>query len=196
MPLPLRTTCVRKRLEIPIGGVLVAIGITAALDANGMTAFSALPLLPLLALFAFLERLPLRSLGFVRGRAADYAVALLYPVIVLGVVGVGAFVVGIAAQTRRSRRGGARRYQRCVCDLALVIRNARERVYITSDAGRGVHHERRSNRGNLGCHARDLRIDRRDEHESRALERRGICILRRRSEERTTRFTEYDRLGT
>jgi membrane protease YdiL (CAAX protease family) len=74
--------------------VFIAIGITATLDAHGLTAFSALPLLPLLALFAFVERLPLRTLGFVWGRARGYALAVAYPVIVIGIVSIAAFLAG------------------------------------------------------------------------------------------------------
>lgn len=74
------------RFLIPISGVLVAIGITATLDANGLTVFSALPLLPILAIYWTLERLPRRAVGLVWGRAQDYALAALYPAVVLCVV--------------------------------------------------------------------------------------------------------------
>jgi len=75
-----------NRFLTPILGVLVAIGITATLDANGLTVFSALPLLPLLIIFWSLERLPLRAIGLVWGRAQDYGLAALYPAVVLGLV--------------------------------------------------------------------------------------------------------------
>ncbi|MGO9210031.1 MAG: hypothetical protein ACLPXM_00545 [Terriglobales bacterium] len=38
-------------LRGPILGVLAAIAVTTAMDANGLSAFSALPLFPLMALF-------------------------------------------------------------------------------------------------------------------------------------------------
>ena len=75
-----------KRLWFPIVGVVGAIAITATMDANGLTDFSALPLLPLLGIFWFLERLPLRAVGFAWGRPRDYALASLYPALVIGVV--------------------------------------------------------------------------------------------------------------
>ena len=67
-------------------GVLVAIAITAALDFSGYSAFSALPLFPLLLLFARLEGLSRRELGFTLGRPGPYLLALLHPLAVLGVI--------------------------------------------------------------------------------------------------------------
>ncbi|HKZ73735.1 MAG TPA: hypothetical protein VJ011_06715 [Steroidobacteraceae bacterium] len=46
----------KRALIRPIVGVLVAIAITTTLDAAGLSAFSALPLAALLALFWYLER--------------------------------------------------------------------------------------------------------------------------------------------
>ena len=89
-----RIVWVAQRFLIPVCGVLVAIGITTALDAHGLTAFSALPLLPLFVLFALAERLPVPTIGFVLGRARDYAIAAAYPAIVLGVVGILGFIAG------------------------------------------------------------------------------------------------------
>jgi CAAX protease family protein len=70
----------------PILGVLIAIAITTAMDANGLSAFSALPLFPLMGIFWYLERLSRRSAGFVWGRWQHYGVAALYPVLVLGAI--------------------------------------------------------------------------------------------------------------
>jgi CAAX protease family protein len=85
-----------KTLLRPALGVLVAIAITATMDANGLTVFSALPLLPLMALFWYLERLPRVSVGFVWGRARDYGLAVIYPLVVLGVATVVSVVAGAA----------------------------------------------------------------------------------------------------
>jgi hypothetical protein len=74
----------------------VAIAITATMDAGGLTVFSALPLLPLMALFWYLERLPRASVGFAWGRLSDYGLAVIYPVVVLG---VAAIVAGVAGAT-------------------------------------------------------------------------------------------------
>jgi len=73
-------------LRWPILGVLVAIAITTAMDARGLSAFSALPLFPLMGLLWFLERLSRRSMGFVWGRWSQHGLAILHPVVVLGVV--------------------------------------------------------------------------------------------------------------
>jgi membrane protease YdiL (CAAX protease family) len=80
----------------PILGVLAAIAITTAMDARGLSMFSALPLLPLLGLCWWLERLPRRNVGFVWGRWGDYALAALYPLAVLGTVTVVTAAAGAA----------------------------------------------------------------------------------------------------
>jgi hypothetical protein len=56
------------------------------MDATGLSDFSALPLLPLLFLFWFAERLSRRSVGFVLGRPRHYLIALLHPLIVIGTI--------------------------------------------------------------------------------------------------------------
>ncbi len=78
----------------PAGGVLVAIAITTTMDANGLTAFSALPLCPLLLLFWYLERLPRGSVGFAWGRPSHYRLAVLYPLAVPGLTWLGAATAG------------------------------------------------------------------------------------------------------
>ncbi len=76
-------------------GVAIAIAVTATMDATGLTVFSALPLLPLLALFAWLERLPPKVLGFVWGRGGDYLIALLHPGLVMGTIAAIAATIGL-----------------------------------------------------------------------------------------------------
>jgi len=70
----------RRSLIGPAAGLLVAIAITATMDATGYIAFSALPLCPLLALFWYLDRLSRRDAG--RGNRAlvaeGYATMLSY----------------------------------------------------------------------------------------------------------------------
>jgi membrane protease YdiL (CAAX protease family) len=73
-------------LRRPILGVLLAIAITTAMDASGLSAFSALPLFPLMALFWYLERMPRREVGFARGEGRHYLLALAYPVVVIGLL--------------------------------------------------------------------------------------------------------------
>jgi CAAX protease family protein len=75
-----------RALRGPLLGVLVAIAITTAMDAGGLSNFSALPLLPLMVLFWYLQRLPRRSVGFVWGRWSHYGLAALYPLVVLGLL--------------------------------------------------------------------------------------------------------------
>lgn len=58
------------------------------MDASGLSAFSALPLCPLMLLLWYLEKHSRQAMGFVRGRPRDYGVALLYPVLVLSVIAI------------------------------------------------------------------------------------------------------------
>ncbi len=78
----------------PIAGVLVAIAATTAMDANGLLDFSALPLIPLTFLFWYLQRLPRRSVGFAWGQWQHYVPAVLYPIVVLGLVAAVSAVAG------------------------------------------------------------------------------------------------------
>lgn len=75
-------------------GVLAAIAITTAMDASGLSAFSALPLAALLGLFWYLERFSRAEIGFVSGRVAHYGIALLHPALVLGLAASIALVTG------------------------------------------------------------------------------------------------------
>jgi membrane protease YdiL (CAAX protease family) len=83
-----------KGMMWPVFGVLAAIAITASMDASGLTTFSALPLIGLLALFWYLQRLSRVSVGFVRGRLRHYGLAIAYPLIVLGAVVVISYAAG------------------------------------------------------------------------------------------------------
>jgi uncharacterized protein len=82
-----------RDLRWPVLGVLLAVAVTTAMDASGLSVFSALPLLPLMGLFWWLQRLPRRSVGFTWGRWSDYVRAALYPLAVLG----GAALIARAA---------------------------------------------------------------------------------------------------
>jgi len=83
-----------SRLWRPALGVFLAIAITTAMDASGLAAFSALPLLPLFALFWYLERLPRSEVGFTWGRPGHYLLAIAYPLVVLGAAGLIAAAAG------------------------------------------------------------------------------------------------------
>lgn len=65
-------------------GVLAAIAVTTAMDAGGLSDWSALALAPLFALFWWLGRHSRREIGFARGAARDCALALGYPLLVIG----------------------------------------------------------------------------------------------------------------
>jgi membrane protease YdiL (CAAX protease family) len=93
-------------LRWPILGVLAAIAVTTTMDATGLSAFSALPLFPLMALFWYLQRLPRQSVGFVWGRWRHYGLALLYPVLVLGLITLISTIAG-AVDVSRTHWGKA-----------------------------------------------------------------------------------------
>jgi hypothetical protein len=83
-----------RGLVRPALAVLLAIGITTTMDANGLSAFSALPLLPVGALFWLIDRIPRRSVGYVLGKPFDYFLALLHPLLVFGFLAALALAVG------------------------------------------------------------------------------------------------------
>ena len=83
-----------KTLTAPIAGVAVAITITTTMDATGYSMLSALPLLPLTALFWYLQKFSREEIGLVWGNLRDYGLALAYPVFVLGTMAVIAFLAG------------------------------------------------------------------------------------------------------
>jgi len=75
-------------------GVLVAIAITTAMDATGYTMLSALPLFPLAGLFWFLQKFSRPEIGLTWGNPRAYGLALAYPVVVLGVAALIAWITG------------------------------------------------------------------------------------------------------
>lgn len=81
-------------LRRPILGVLAAIAITSTMDATGLSAFSALPLFPLLGLFWYLRRFPRAEVGFAWGQWRHYGLAGLHPVCVVGVITLVAAATG------------------------------------------------------------------------------------------------------
>jgi CAAX protease family protein len=75
-------------IALPIVGVAIAIAGTTAMDATGLSAFSAFALLPLMFLFWYIDQLSRSEMGFRWGKPAHYALALLYPVIVIGLISI------------------------------------------------------------------------------------------------------------
>jgi len=75
-------------------GIALAIAITSLLDGSGLSVYSALPLIPLFVLFAWLDRIPMRELGFTYGPVRFYGLALAHPLYVIGALAVAARVSG------------------------------------------------------------------------------------------------------
>jgi len=75
-------------------GFLAALAITTTMDATGYATFSALPLLPLTGLLWFLQKFSRKEMGLVWGNLQGYLLALAYPAIVLGLIGVCAGMTG------------------------------------------------------------------------------------------------------
>ena len=84
-----------RRFSRPLVGTLAAIAITTLMDAQGLSVFSALPLLPLGLLLWYWERFSGREMGLVWGRPKDYGLALMYPLVVIGVASAIAFARGV-----------------------------------------------------------------------------------------------------
>ena len=83
-----------KKYAPAIVGTAIAIAMTTAMDANGLAAFSALPLLPLAALFWYLQKFSRAEMALQRGTARGYGLAVAYPVIVLGIAAAVAIANG------------------------------------------------------------------------------------------------------
>ncbi len=77
-------------------GVVLAIGITTTMDANGLSEFSSLPLLPLAGILALAQRQRRRELGLVSGGAGACGLAILHPLVVIGVLILAAGISGAA----------------------------------------------------------------------------------------------------
>ncbi len=80
-----------SKLLLPIAAVLAAIAITSTMDATGYTAFSALPLCPLLFMFWLIQRNSRRDVGFVLARPRYFAFAALYPAVIFAIIAAIAF---------------------------------------------------------------------------------------------------------
>lgn len=83
-----------KKYTPAIVGTSVAIIITTAMDANGLAVFSALPLLPLTALFWYLQKFSRADMALQWGSPGGYGLAVAYPVAVLGLTALIALAGG------------------------------------------------------------------------------------------------------
>ena len=102
-----------QSLTLPIIGVVCAITLTTAMDATGLSTFSALALLPLLLLFWWLSHLSRTEVGFQAGRAKDYGMAVLFAVAVMGVIALIACLAGAVDLTKTN-------WSKTAANLALM----------------------------------------------------------------------------
>jgi membrane protease YdiL (CAAX protease family) len=84
----------RRHQIAPLVGTLAAVAITTLMDANGLSVFSALPLLPLGLLLWYWQRFTRREIGLIWGRPKDYGLALMYPFAVIGAAASIALLAG------------------------------------------------------------------------------------------------------
>ncbi len=78
----------------PLTGVATAIAITTILDLSGMAMFTALVLLPIGLVFWWRQRLSRQEMGLTWGRPWHYGLALLYPLFVVGLATLAAWLAG------------------------------------------------------------------------------------------------------
>ena len=104
MSLQLTRVTPRLRPALPIVGILIAIAATTTMDATGFSAFSALALLPLTLLFWYLDGLSRSEMGFKWGRPADFALALFYPLVVIGMIAIVATLAGALDLSKTNSR--------------------------------------------------------------------------------------------
>lgn len=84
----------RRLLFWSVLGTLLAIAITSTMDASGLTVYSALPLAPLMGVLWLIQRFDRREMGFVGGERSDYLVAVLYPITVMALLFLLAWLAG------------------------------------------------------------------------------------------------------
>lgn len=82
------------RYILPLLALAIAVVITTTMDFAGYTNFSAFPLLGIIILFWFIQRQSKDEIGLKFGRLKYYGLALLYPVIVLGLTALIAYLYG------------------------------------------------------------------------------------------------------
>jgi membrane protease YdiL (CAAX protease family) len=90
------------------------------MDASGLSAFSALPLCPLMLLLWYLEKHPRQNMGFVWGRPRDYGLALLYPVLVLSAIALIAASAGALDLSKTDWAKASRNFAILSLSTALV----------------------------------------------------------------------------
>lgn len=84
-----------RSLAIVATGVFIAIGITTTMDATGYSMLSALPLAGLVGIYWAVQKFSREEIGLVWGNRQFYAIALLYPLGVLGSISAIAYLSGV-----------------------------------------------------------------------------------------------------
>lgn len=83
-----------KKHALPIIAIILAVAITTTMDFTGYFQFSALPLFGLTIIFWMINRLNKKEIGLTLGKPKDYGLALMYPLVVLGVTALIAYLAG------------------------------------------------------------------------------------------------------
>jgi hypothetical protein len=100
-------------LALPILGVAIAIAGTTTIDATGLSDFSAFALLPLIFLFWYIDRLSRSEMGFRTGKPTHFALALLYPLLVIGLIAIVAAFAGVVDLSKTN-------FQKAFLNLLIV----------------------------------------------------------------------------
>jgi membrane protease YdiL (CAAX protease family) len=100
-------------LALPILGVAIAIAGTTTMDATGLSDFSAFALLPLIFLFWYIDRLSRLEMGFRWGKPTHFALALLYPLLVIGLIAIVAAFAGVVDLSKTN-------FQKAFLNLLIV----------------------------------------------------------------------------
>jgi membrane protease YdiL (CAAX protease family) len=80
-------------LRWPVIGTLAVIAATAVFDAVGLSGINFLPLIPLFFLYWYLQRMSRVEIGLTWAHTRDYAVAVIYPAVVLA---LGGLIAGLS----------------------------------------------------------------------------------------------------
>lgn len=85
-----------RALRGPILGAVTAIVVNAAMDAAGLSDLSFASLFPLVLIFWGAQRLSRKSMGLALGGLRHYGLALMHPLLIIGVIAVICLVAGVA----------------------------------------------------------------------------------------------------
>lgn len=83
-----------EKYRLPLLATVIAVAITATMDFTGYLMFSAFPLIVIIALFWFIQKLSKQEIGLKLGSLKHYGMALLYPASVLSLCALAAYLFG------------------------------------------------------------------------------------------------------